>query len=173
MYLVLCGGLRSTWTWASYKEIRMDQFAVFYTLTSSWTSTICWKCCLCPLDVFRSFIKDQLTIVVRVHFWVFNYIPLIKGLFYGIHVLWFTWPLQIPELPSLANLKKWLYGMYLNTPIFGLSISSHFSQIFLPFHESNTDMLWQDEWWVNWQYSPLQGNICTFWCLYKGSFYIF
>jgi len=30
-----------------------------------------------PLDGFRSFVKDQVTIGVWVHFWVFNSIPLI------------------------------------------------------------------------------------------------
>jgi hypothetical protein len=44
--LILCGGPWSTWTWALYREIRMDQFALFYLLTGSWISTICWKCCL-------------------------------------------------------------------------------------------------------------------------------
>ena len=34
-------------------------------------------------------------------------------------------------------------------------------------------MLWQDEWWVNWQYSPPQRDICTFWCSYKRSSCIF
>jgi hypothetical protein len=46
-------------------------------LTASWTSTICWKCCLFPLDDFSSFVKDQLTTGVLVHFWIFNSIPLI------------------------------------------------------------------------------------------------
>ena len=36
----------ATWTWALYKEIRKDQFAFYYLQTASWTSTICWKCCL-------------------------------------------------------------------------------------------------------------------------------
>ena len=30
-----------------------------------------------PLDGFSNFVKDQLTINMWVHFWVFNYIPLI------------------------------------------------------------------------------------------------
>jgi hypothetical protein len=30
-----------------------------------------------PLDGFSSFVKDQVTIGVWVHFWVFNSIPLI------------------------------------------------------------------------------------------------
>jgi hypothetical protein len=28
------------------QEIRMDQFRFFYMITTSKTSTICWKCCL-------------------------------------------------------------------------------------------------------------------------------
>jgi hypothetical protein len=46
VYLVLCTGSWSTWTWALHKGIRMDQCAFFYILTTSWTSSICWKSCL-------------------------------------------------------------------------------------------------------------------------------
>ena len=46
MYLVLWGGPWSIWNWALYKEARMVQFALFYKLTSTWNSTICWKCWL-------------------------------------------------------------------------------------------------------------------------------
>ena len=46
MYLVVCESSWTTWTWALYKEIRVDQFAFFYMLTRSWTSTMCWKSCL-------------------------------------------------------------------------------------------------------------------------------
>ena len=46
VYLILCGGPRSIWTWALYKKIRMDQFTLFYMLTASWTKTISWKYCL-------------------------------------------------------------------------------------------------------------------------------
>jgi len=42
VYLILCGGLWSTWTWALYRMIRMARFAFFYMLTASWTSTICY-----------------------------------------------------------------------------------------------------------------------------------
>ena len=56
----------------------MDQFAILYMITASCASTICGKCCLfSPLDGFSSFVKDQVTIGVWVHFWVFNSIPLI------------------------------------------------------------------------------------------------
>jgi len=57
VYLVLCGGLRSTWTWYLYKAIKMDQFVLFYLLTASWSSTICSKCSFFPLDGFSSFVK--------------------------------------------------------------------------------------------------------------------
>jgi hypothetical protein len=39
-YIVLWGGPWFTWTWALYKEIRKDQFAFFYMLTTKWTNTI-------------------------------------------------------------------------------------------------------------------------------------
>jgi hypothetical protein len=42
----------------------MDQFAFFYMLTTSLTSTICWKCYLFHWMVFNSFVKDQVTIRV-------------------------------------------------------------------------------------------------------------
>jgi hypothetical protein len=45
-HLLLCGGLRPTWNWVLYKEIGMEWFAVFYMITTSWASTICWICCL-------------------------------------------------------------------------------------------------------------------------------
>jgi hypothetical protein len=77
VYLILWGGPWSTWTWALYKEIRMDRFALFYMLSASWTSTICWKCCLFSLNGFNSFIKYQETICVWVYFWVFISSPLI------------------------------------------------------------------------------------------------
>jgi hypothetical protein len=48
-----------------------------YMSIASWTSTICWKCCLFPLDSFGFFVKDQVGIGVWVHFWVFISILLI------------------------------------------------------------------------------------------------
>jgi hypothetical protein len=77
VYLVLCGGPWSTWNWALYKKIGIYWFVFFYMLTASWTNTICWKCCSFPLDGFNSFVKDQVTIGIWVHFWVNNSIPLI------------------------------------------------------------------------------------------------
>jgi hypothetical protein len=75
--LVLCGVSWSTYTWALYKDIRMDQFAFFYMLTASWASTIVEETVFFPLDGFSSFVKDQVTIGVWVHFWVFNSVLLI------------------------------------------------------------------------------------------------
>ena len=52
---------------------------IFYMLPASWNSTIYWQCCPPPptLDDFSFFVKDQVTIGVWVHFWVFSSIPLI------------------------------------------------------------------------------------------------
>jgi hypothetical protein len=44
-YLVLCGGFLFTWTLPLYKDLRMDQFAFFYMLSSSWSNITSWKCC--------------------------------------------------------------------------------------------------------------------------------
>ena len=52
IYLVLWGGPWSIWNWALYEEARMDQFALFYKLTSTWNSTICWKCWLFYTGLF-------------------------------------------------------------------------------------------------------------------------
>jgi hypothetical protein len=43
-----------------------------------------------PLDGYSSFVKDQLTIVVWVHFWVFNYIPLIHLSLCQYHAVFIT-----------------------------------------------------------------------------------
>jgi hypothetical protein len=62
------------------QEIRMDQFSFFCMLTTGWTSKIYWNAVfffLPLLDDFSFFVKDQVTIVVWVHFWDFNSIPLI------------------------------------------------------------------------------------------------
>jgi len=75
--LVLCIGPWSTWTCALYRAIRIDRFAFFYMLTSNSSSTICLKCYFFPLNGFSTFVKDQVTIGMWVHFWVFNSIPLI------------------------------------------------------------------------------------------------
>jgi hypothetical protein len=52
LYLILCGGPCSIWTWALYREERMDQFAFFKILTASWTSIIFWKCCIVSTGLF-------------------------------------------------------------------------------------------------------------------------
>jgi hypothetical protein len=60
VYLALCRSPWSTWNWHLYKEIRIDWLTFFYMLTSSWTTTICWKCCLFShWMVFSSFVKDK------------------------------------------------------------------------------------------------------------------
>ena len=52
VYLVLCWGPWSTWTWALCKMINLDVFSFFYIQTASWTSTIYWRWCLCPIVWF-------------------------------------------------------------------------------------------------------------------------
>jgi hypothetical protein len=46
-------------------------------LTASWASIIIKNAVFFPLNGFSSFVKDQVTIGVWVHFWVFNSIPFI------------------------------------------------------------------------------------------------
>jgi hypothetical protein len=46
-------------------------------LTTSWNSTFVENAVLFPLDGFSPFLKDQVTIHVWVHFWVFKSIALI------------------------------------------------------------------------------------------------
>ena len=43
LYLFLCVGPWSTWTWWLYKEVKMDHFSMFHMLSTSFTNTICWK----------------------------------------------------------------------------------------------------------------------------------
>ena len=64
MYLVLWGGPWPIWNWALYKEIRMDRFAFFYKLTSSWTSTICWECCLFSTGLFFALLSKHMWLYV-------------------------------------------------------------------------------------------------------------
>jgi len=45
--------------------------------TASCASNICWKCCPFSTGWFCSLVKDQVTIGMWVHFWVFNSIPLV------------------------------------------------------------------------------------------------
>jgi hypothetical protein len=40
----------------------MDQFTFFYMMTTTWASSICWICCIFPLDGFGFFVKDQVTL---------------------------------------------------------------------------------------------------------------
>jgi hypothetical protein len=54
----------------------MDQFAFFYMITPVGTAPFVENAIFFPLDGFSSLVKDQVTIGVWVHFWVFNSIPL-------------------------------------------------------------------------------------------------
>ena len=54
----------------------MDQFAFFYMITSSYAAPFVENAVFFLLDGFRSLVKDQVTIGVCIHFWVFNSIPL-------------------------------------------------------------------------------------------------
>jgi hypothetical protein len=63
-------------TWDLYKEMRIQRFAFFYMITTTWASISCWKHFF-SLSGFSTFVKDQVTIVVWVYFCVFNSIPLI------------------------------------------------------------------------------------------------
>ena len=65
----------------------MDQFAFFYMITARCASTIVENAVFFPLDGFNSLVKDQVTIGVWVHFWVFNSIPLISCTM-GFSYLW-------------------------------------------------------------------------------------
>jgi hypothetical protein len=70
VYLVLCGdGPYSTWTWALYKEIRMDPFACWPTVEPA---PIFENAVFFPLDGFGFFVRYQVTRGVWVHFRVFN-----------------------------------------------------------------------------------------------------
>ena len=55
----------------------MDQFTFFYMITASCASPFVENSVIFPLGGFISLVKDQVTIGVWVHFWVFNSIPLI------------------------------------------------------------------------------------------------
>ena len=55
----------------------MDQFAFFYMITASLPAPFVENAVFFLLDVFSFLVKDQVTIGVWVHFWVFHSIPLI------------------------------------------------------------------------------------------------
>jgi hypothetical protein len=57
--------------------IKTDQFSFFYMLTTVEPAPFVEDAVLFPLDGFTSFVKDQVTIGVWVHFWVFNSVSLI------------------------------------------------------------------------------------------------
>jgi hypothetical protein len=50
----------------------MDQFTFFYMMTSTVPAQFVENAVFLPLDGFRSLVKDQVTIGVWVHFWLFN-----------------------------------------------------------------------------------------------------
>ena len=53
----------------------MDQFKFFYIITASEPAPFVENAVFFPLDGFSCFDKDQVTIGVWIHFWVFNSIP--------------------------------------------------------------------------------------------------
>jgi hypothetical protein len=55
----------------------MDQFAYFYKITTSVPAPFVENAVFFPLAGFSPFVRDQVTIGVWVHFWVFISIPLI------------------------------------------------------------------------------------------------
>ena len=73
---VSCGDTWSISTWALYRAIRIDWFPFFYLLTFSLMRTVCGKCS-CSIGWFWFIVKYQVAIGVCLHFWSFNYIPLI------------------------------------------------------------------------------------------------
>jgi hypothetical protein len=54
----------------------MDQFVFLYMLSTSWSSTICWKCCLFS-TVWFWLLFQKSNDHIWVCFWAFNSIPLI------------------------------------------------------------------------------------------------
>ena len=55
----------------------MDKFAFFYMITSSLPAPFVENAVFFPLDGFSSLVKDQGSIGVWVHLWVFNFVPLV------------------------------------------------------------------------------------------------
>ena len=55
----------------------MDQFEFFYMITTVVPAPFVEKAVFFPLDGFSSRVKDQVTIDVWVHFWVFNSTPFV------------------------------------------------------------------------------------------------
>jgi hypothetical protein len=93
VYLVLWVGSWSTWTWALYKGIRMDQFVLFYMSTSTWASIICWIYCH---NLFLFFIFYYL-----IFFYSSDFIPLLVyiWLFHIPYILQPPTPRGCPHLP--------------------------------------------------------------------------
>ena len=72
LYLVLCGGLLSTWTWALYKEIRMDQFRKW---DISWDKWMEWL------------IKKRISIWVGWFWWRLLVVCLTSGVILGYFLI--------------------------------------------------------------------------------------
>ena len=43
----------------------IDVFALFYIYKTSYSSTICWKCSISPMDSFSYFVKNQVSLGMR------------------------------------------------------------------------------------------------------------
>jgi hypothetical protein len=65
----------------------MDQFTFFYMLSPVEPVPFVEDAVFFPLDGFISFVKDQVTIGVGVHFWVFTSVPLICLSLYQYHAV--------------------------------------------------------------------------------------
>lgn len=77
VYLFFCWGRWSIWTWVLCRVIKMDLFSFFYTQTSSWASTIYWRCFFL-LCAFGSFTKKSSIHHSWVYFWAIDSIPSIN-----------------------------------------------------------------------------------------------
>ena len=89
--MVLCGVPWSTYTWALYKKIRMDQFTFFYMLIVE-PAPFVENAVFFPLDGFSSLVEDQVTIGMWVHFCVFNSFFIIIFNRYFLHLNFQCYP---------------------------------------------------------------------------------
>lgn len=72
---------------------RCTRFTFYGLQISSFSSAICWKTVLSPLNCLWSFIKDQLSIFVLVRFWWLYSAPL----------TWLSAPPPIPHGPGYCS----------------------------------------------------------------------
>ena len=77
VWLVLCWGLRSIWTWVLCMAIDVDLFAFFYLFIVSYVSTIYWICFFFPIYNLSFFVKNQVFVGLWIDISVFNSIPLV------------------------------------------------------------------------------------------------